>query len=74
MGYELSNASFVEGVSLPWLQDTSEDLVWETWAVDYRDVVILDPAGRLREVYNLTEHDLSVTENYEALKSILLEP
>lgn len=74
VGYELSSSGFVEGTVLPWLQDTQSEDVWTTWAVDYRDVVILDDTGRLEAFYNLTEHDLAEGEHYDALKALLVAP
>lgn len=39
----------------------------------YRDVLILDPENKHQFIFNLTEHDLSVAENREALKTRFLE-
>jgi len=70
-GYEATNASFVQGQTLPLLQDTAAVNVWGRWAVTYRDVVILNAENVKVGVYNLTEHDLSVESNRDALKALL---
>ncbi len=57
--------------SLPWLQDTEAADVWSSWAVTYRDVVILGPDNERLGVFNLTEHDLSKQANHDALKALL---
>jgi hypothetical protein len=66
---------------LPWLQDTAEVDVWDAWRVDllrptapgvvWRDVIVLDVHNHPIAVYNLTEHNLAIPSNYEALKTIL---
>lgn len=61
------------GRDIPWLQDTSEARVWESWDVAYRDVRILDADNELAGVFNLTANDLSIPANYEALKQMFLQ-
>lgn len=56
---------------LPVLQDTVTDDVWNTWAVTYRDVVVLDADNQVVGVYNLTANNLNVQANYDALKAML---
>lgn len=56
---------------LPWLQDTQQAKVWDTWHVEWRDVVVLDGASQLVTVYNLTDHDLANPVYYAELKGIL---
>jgi len=46
-GAESGNSTIVQGREIPWLQETSDQDVWSAWKVTYRDVVILDTAGRL---------------------------
>ncbi len=70
-GLEATNATFVEGKTLPLLQDTTAANVWSSWKVTYRDVVILDAANHREGAYNLTDHDLSVAANRDELKSML---
>jgi hypothetical protein len=60
------------GRDIPWLQDTAEENVWVSWAVTYRDVVVLDGCNHVYAVYNLTAHDLSVPANYDELMALLL--
>lgn len=70
-GYEAGNAAICNGRTIPWLQETADEQVWEAWAVTYRDVVILDGNNVVVGVYNLTEHDLSDPANRDALKKKL---
>lgn len=67
--------SGVEGMAmrgaLPILQDVPSEDVWSSWAVTYRDVVVLDAQNQRIAVYNLTEHDLGMPESYRALKAFL---
>ncbi|MEW5739988.1 MAG: hypothetical protein AB1938_13735 [Myxococcota bacterium] len=61
------------GRTLPWLQDRADVDVWRAWAVEYRDVIILDADNQRVGVYNLTLHDLSQPANQAALKQLLLD-
>jgi len=70
-GLESGNDGFVTGKTLPLLQDTAAVDAWGRWQVTYRDVVVLDVEGRRRDVFNLTEHDLSNPGNLETLERIL---
>lgn len=70
-GYEGGNTEMTTGRTLPWCQDVPAVDAWGLWQAGYRDVVILDDENRVRQVYNLTEHDLSDPANREALKAIL---
>lgn len=70
-GYEAGNGTAVAGRTIPLLQDIPEVGAWTSWAVTYRDVVILDADNRALGVFNLTEHNLSETPNYDALLDYL---
>ena len=70
-GLESGNAAMTSGRNLPWLQDTADALVWAQWDVQWRDVVILGGDNTVYAVYNLSEHPLSETANYDALKALL---
>lgn len=72
VGFERGNEAFTEGRDLPWLQDVEEQAVWSQWGVSYRDVVLVDPEGSVVGTYNLSEHDLSRTQDFEALRDALL--
>ncbi|MCA9551522.1 MAG: hypothetical protein KC933_15910 [Myxococcales bacterium] len=61
------------GGDIPLLQDILTVDVWHTWAVTYRDVVILDGENKKVGVYNLTSHDLGNEANYAELKALLLD-
>lgn len=71
-GYEAGNATIMAGRTLAWAQDTPGAGVWALWQVTNRDCVVLDRAGRVHAVYNLTSHDLGVPANYAELKALLL--
>jgi hypothetical protein len=58
---------------LPWLQDTNTANVWASWAVTYRDVLVLNGENVPVAVYNLTEHDLTDAGNYAALKKLMID-
>jgi len=70
-GHEGSNAAACQGKELPWLQEVPDEPVWNSWAVTYRDVVIIDEENKVLAIYNLTVHDLSKPADYEALKAML---
>ena len=66
------NSLATSGRTLPWLQDTVQDAVWDHWGVTWRDVRILDSQNRLHAVYNLTVHDLALEANRSDLKVLFL--
>jgi hypothetical protein len=55
------------------LQDTAQQDVWTSWAVTWRDVVVVDAENRTTSIFNLTEHNLGDPANYDALRSILID-
>jgi len=64
---------------IPWLQDTDlggnclSDLWYDSWAVSYRDVIILDGDNEQVGVMNLSgAGDLRVAANYNALKAMFV--
>ena len=71
-GYESGNSLMTEGRDLPWLQEVVDESVWGIWAVNYRDVVILDEENKVLAVYNLTQNDLNDDAKYNELKDLLL--
>lgn len=73
IGLESGNASMTKDRTLPWLQDTADQQVWQSWAVTYRDVVVLDAENKPIAVYNVTTHNLGDPMNYAALKQILVD-
>ncbi len=73
VGQESQNDLNCEGRDIPWLQETMTELVWVPWDVTYRDVVIVDGTNRRLTAFNLTDKNLAVAANYEALKTLLLE-
>lgn len=70
-GFEEANDLMCDGRDLPWLQDTVEDDVWNSWTHVYRDVRILDRDGVEVSVYNLTDNDLGDPANYDALRGAI---
>ncbi|MSP25238.1 MAG: hypothetical protein EXR75_08750 [Myxococcales bacterium] len=72
-GLEAGNPSITAGRDLPWLQDTLATLVWKSWNVTFRDVILLDEENFPIAVYNLTDHDLSDPEKYQALKKLFTD-
>ena len=74
IGYEDGNSYIADmQVALPWLQDTPQEDVWARWEPVYRDVIILDASNRKVGVFNLTEHNLDVPAERDALRDLLLE-
>jgi len=73
IGLESGVPQMVTGRFIPLLQDVAEVDAWTQWEVVYRDVIILDRDGVPVGVFNLTEHDLSMMGEYEALKGMLLD-
>lgn len=63
---------FVNGRTIPWLQDTPAVNAWGLWGVTFRDVVVLDGENKPVAVYNVTTHNLADAANYNELKAILL--
>lgn len=72
VGYEGANDTFTDGRDLPWLQDTADVDVWNTWDVTYRDVIVLDSTGAYAATYNLTTNDLGEADKYDELEALLL--
>jgi hypothetical protein len=72
-GEEAGNPAMVAGRVLPLLQDVPSVDAWGLWDVTPRDVVVVDALGRAYAIYNLTEHDLAVPANYDALKQLLVD-
>ena len=73
IGAESGADAMCNGRDIPLLQDTTEDHAWAQWQVRYRDVVILDEENRTVAVFNVTDKPLTVQENYDELKQLLLD-
>jgi hypothetical protein len=71
-GHESGNGEACNGRSIPWLQDDAATNAYARWAVTYRDCVVLDEANKVDFVYNLTQHSLDLTANYNELKAKLI--
>ncbi len=72
-GYEQGNGLMADHGSIPWIQPGANDDTWGDWAVEYRDTVIVDTTGQAVDVFNLTQHDLAIPDEYAALKALLLQ-
>lgn len=71
-GSSSGNDLITEGRDLPWLQDTMSDNVWGSWAVTWRDLVIVNSCNEVVSVINLTSNNLGITSNYNSVKNALL--
>ena len=73
VGEESGNDTIGEEADLPWLQDVSDQDVWGQWNAEWRDVVVLDAdnveVGRM----NLTDHDLALPDNQQALRDLITQ-
>ena len=58
--------------SLPWLQDNVDEDVWDQWNVEIRDFIIFDKNGNYFSKINLTAIDPSFNENYNNIKTLLI--
>lgn len=67
------NSGATAGRTIPWLQDTEEASVWDSWEINYRDVLILDAENHPVAVYNLSQHNLADSTSYDSLLTLLLE-
>ena len=72
VGHESDVATMAALGDLPLLQDTVSADVWGTWAVTYRDVVLVDGDNVQVDVFNLTAQDLNDPVYYEALSDLIL--
>jgi hypothetical protein len=78
-GFDGNNQGFSDGRDIPWLQDTDSnsngisDVWYDSWNVEYRDVIIVDEANDERERYNVTTFNLATPENFETLRDLFIE-
>ena len=70
-GFDVSNEQVTQGRDIPWLQDQEDILLWTTWGVSYRDVLIFDEDLILRDVINLSQFDLRDESNYASFLNSL---
>ena len=71
IGHESGIPSMCAGRDIALDQDIDTAKVWDSWHVTYRDVFVLDAENKVVTVYNLTQHDLADSVNYQTLKTIL---
>lgn len=73
------NATTTNGRDIPWLQDVDAnsngraDAAMDLWNMSFRDVVILDGANQKVGTYNLNQHNLTNSDNYNTLKQMLID-
>ena len=66
------------GRDLAWLQDVDadgnrvSDVWYDLWEITYRDVIVVDHAGQVVDVLNLTANNLADSENYDFLLNLLV--
>ena len=56
-----------EGRDIPWLQDRTDVQLWEAWTINYRDVLLFNEDLILQETINLSQFNLTLPENQQAL-------
>ena len=72
-GYESGNDLMSDGRDLPWLQDTDAAMVWDTWDVGFRDVILVDEQNEEITRFNVTSSPLSSAANYDALLNLFVD-
>jgi len=77
-GHESGNTLVTTDRDLPWLQDIDDNDdgnsdTWDSWDVTFRDVIITDNDNVQIAVYNLTNNDLTNSDNFAALKQLLID-
>jgi hypothetical protein len=70
-GYESGNSTITASRDLPWLQDTFPPGAWSLWGAKKDTVVILDRQNVAVQVFDVAAQPLTVSTNYDQLKSIL---
>ncbi len=71
---EPGNATATNGRDIPLLQDSDADgngrgdASVDLWNMSIRDVFLLDGSNRFVDKYNLNQHDLANSANYETLQ------
>ena len=73
VGFESGNPLISSSGDLPMLQDVEAVNLWDSWAVTYRDVVLVGPDGKKVGVYNLTQNNLNNDTPYAELKAMLVD-
>tara|TARA_Y100000766_G_C18349809_1_gene338900 strand:- start:25 stop:291 length:267 start_codon:yes stop_codon:yes gene_type:complete len=73
IGFESGNPLISSAGDMPMLQDVEAVNLWDSWAVTYRDVIIVGPDGKKVGVYNLTANNLNNDTPYAELKAMLLD-
>ncbi len=79
VGQESANNSITNGRDIPWLQDVDQspqngksDVWYDSWKIEYRDVVVVDTAGNEVGRFNVTPHSLAIEQNYNDLKTMFV--
>jgi hypothetical protein len=72
-GHSTGIETAVKERTLPLLQDDMTQMVWENWAVTYRDVIVLDGENKVFGLLNLTDNSLAEAEHYATVEGLLLQ-
>ena len=78
IGNSSSNLVISSGRDIPWLQDidynenNASDVWSDSWQVAYRDVVVLNDDNSIADVFNLSQYNLEIAENYNHLQMLLV--
>ena len=71
-GFSSGNSTISTAGDIPLIQDNATDLIWSTWGVSFRDVVILNGENQIVASFNLTTYSLGDSTNYDTLKTMLI--
>lgn len=71
IGEESGNETIGDAAALPWLQDTTEQGVWDSWQAEWRDVIVLDHDNVVVGSMNLTTESLDDEANRQTLRDLL---
>ena len=85
IGAEAGVEVFTESHGLPMVNDSETDAIWAQWSdfctiedhdsigKHWRDLYIVNKSNQVKEVYNLTLHNLGTPENYAELKQKFID-
>ena len=58
---------------LPVVQNNANIDIWTSWGGAWRDVVILDADNEIYAIFNLTQNNLNIPANYDALRQLFVD-
>ena len=65
--------SWDASLDLPVVQNDANLDIWTAWGGAWRDVVILDGDNDIYAIFNLTQNNLNVPSNYDALLQLFVD-